>query len=34
MRILLKPLNPEFETWELDDSGEYAVIGEFVTVLE
>jgi SOS-response transcriptional repressor LexA len=33
-RILLKPLNPEFETWELDDSGEYAVIGEFVTVLE
>lgn len=33
-RILLKPLNPDYETWELDDSGEYAVIGEFVRVLD
>lgn len=33
-RILLKPLNPAYETWELDDSGEYSVIGEFVQVLD
>jgi SOS-response transcriptional repressor LexA len=32
-RILLKPLNPEFEAWELDESGNYAVIAEFVDVL-
>lgn len=33
-RILLKPLNPDYEAWELDDSGNYAVIAEFVAVLE
>jgi SOS-response transcriptional repressor LexA len=33
-RILLKPLNPEFDAWTLDESGDYAVLGEFVTVLD
>jgi len=33
-RILLKPLNPAYDTWELDDSGSYAVIGEFVCTLD
>ena len=33
-RILLKPLNPDFEAWELDDSGRYAVIAEFVSVID
>lgn len=33
-RILLKPLNPEFEAWELDEDSSYAVVGEFLEVLE
>lgn len=33
-RILLKPLNPDYEAWELDESGTYAVIAEFVSVLD
>ena len=36
-RIVLKPLNPEYEAWELDpselESGRYLVIGEFLRVL-
>jgi len=33
-KILLQPLNPDFEAWELDEDGQYAVIAEFVEVLE
>lgn len=33
-RILLKPLNPDFDAWELDEEGRYAVIAEFVSVLD
>lgn len=33
--IVMEPLNPEFEAWELgEDGSRYAVIGEFVCVLE
>lgn len=32
-RIRLKPLNPEFEVLELDDTTEYRILGEFVCVL-
>ena len=31
--IRLKPLNPEFEVLELDDTTEYRILGEFVCVL-
>lgn len=33
-RVVLEPLNPEFEAWELTEDGRYRVIGEFVQVLE
>lgn len=33
-RVTLEPLNPEFEAWELEPDGRYAVIGEFIAVLE
>ena len=33
-RILLKPLNPAFDAFELDDSGRFAVIAEFVSLLQ
>ncbi len=38
-RIVLHPLNPEFEAWELtgedlEEGGRYRVIGEFVAVLD
>ena len=33
-RILLEPLNPEFEAWELTEGDDLAVIGEFQYVLE
>ena len=32
-RIRLKPLNPEYEVLELDESSEYRILGEFVCVL-
>jgi SOS-response transcriptional repressor LexA len=32
-RIILKPLNPEFEDIELDESGEYLVLGEYICTL-
>lgn len=32
-RIVLKPLNPDFEEITLADDGEYQVLGEFVAVL-
>jgi SOS-response transcriptional repressor LexA len=33
-RIVLEPLNPEFEAWELTEGDDLAVIGEFLYVLE
>jgi SOS-response transcriptional repressor LexA len=33
-RIVLEPLNPEFEAWELEEGSQCRVIGEFVRVLE
>ena len=33
-RITLEPLNPEFEAWDLEPDGRYAVIGEYVAILE
>jgi SOS-response transcriptional repressor LexA len=33
-RIILEPLNPEFEPWDLEEGGPYRVIGIFVRVLE
>jgi phage repressor protein C with HTH and peptisase S24 domain len=33
-RIILEPLNPDFEAWELTDGDDLAVIGEFQYVLE
>lgn len=33
-RITLEPLNPEFEPWDLEPDGRYAVIGEYVAILE
>lgn len=33
-RILLEPLNPDFEAWELTEGDDLAVIGEFQYVLE
>ncbi|MFN7920693.1 MAG: DUF3037 domain-containing protein [Bryobacteraceae bacterium] len=33
-RVILEPLNPEFESWELTEDGRYRVIAEFVQVLE
>ena len=33
-RILLEPLNPDFEAWELTDGDDLAVIAEFQYVLE
>jgi len=33
-RIVLEPLNPEFEAWELDSGDELRVIAEFVRVLD
>lgn len=32
-RIRLKPLNPEYETLELEDETEYRILGEFVCLL-
>jgi SOS-response transcriptional repressor LexA len=32
-RIRLKPLNPDYEVLELDDTTEYRILGEFVCVL-
>jgi SOS-response transcriptional repressor LexA len=32
-QILLKPLNPEYEVLELDESGQYQILGELVCVL-
>ncbi len=32
-RIRLKPLNPEFEALELDESGEYIILGEYICTL-
>ncbi len=32
-RIVLRPLNPDFEPVVLDEGGEYRVVGELVTVL-
>ncbi|MDZ4802799.1 MAG: S24 family peptidase [Bryobacteraceae bacterium] len=39
LRIILHPLNPEFEAWELDnedlyEGGRFRVVGEFVAVLD
>jgi SOS-response transcriptional repressor LexA len=33
-RIVLEPLNPEYEPWDLDEDAKIRVIGEFVEVLE
>lgn len=33
-RIVLEPLNPEFEPWELREGDEARVVGEFIRVLE
>ena len=33
-KILLEPLNPEFQAWELGDGERIRVLGEFVRVLE
>jgi phage repressor protein C with HTH and peptisase S24 domain len=33
-RIILEPLNPEYEPWELDESDRILVIGEFLRVLD
>jgi SOS-response transcriptional repressor LexA len=33
-KIILEPLNPEYEAWELEENSPIKVIGEFVTVLE
>lgn len=33
-RIILEPLNPDFEEWELTEGDDLAVIGEFLYVLE
>jgi SOS-response transcriptional repressor LexA len=32
-QILLKPLNPEYDVLELDESGQYQILGELVSVL-
>jgi SOS-response transcriptional repressor LexA len=32
--IRLKPLNPDYEVLELDDSGEYMVLGDFVCLMD
>jgi SOS-response transcriptional repressor LexA len=33
-KIILEPLNPEYQAWELEENSPIKVIGEFVTVLE
>jgi SOS-response transcriptional repressor LexA len=33
-RIILEPLNPEFEPWDLDENARIRVLAEFVAVLE
>ncbi len=33
-KIILEPLNPDYEAWELEENSPIKVIGEFVTVLE
>ncbi|MBI3207762.1 MAG: S24 family peptidase [Candidatus Solibacter usitatus] len=33
-RITLEPLNPDFESWDLDSEDRFRIIGEFVLVLE
>lgn len=33
-RILLEPLNPEFEAWELEENSQCRVLAEFVRVLD
>lgn len=33
-KIVLEPLNPEYESWELDENARIRVVGEFVQVLE
>ncbi len=32
--IVLKPLNPDFESWSLNEGSPYRVIAEFVRVLD
>lgn len=33
-RIVLEPLNPEYESWALDEDARLRIVGEFVDVLE
>jgi SOS-response transcriptional repressor LexA len=33
-RIILEPLNPEFEPWELEEGSECRILGEFLRVLD
>ena len=33
-KIVLEPLNPDYEPWELEENSPIKVIGEFVTVLD
>lgn len=33
-RIILEPLNPEFEPWELEEGSECRILGEFIRVLD
>ena len=33
-KIVLEPLNPEYEPWELEENSPIKVLAEFVTVLE
>ena len=33
-RIVLEPLNPEFEPWELEEGSECRILGEFIRVLD
>lgn len=33
-RIVLEPLNPEFESWDLDPGQDFRIIAEFVRVLD
>ena len=32
-KIILEPLNPEFESWELEEDSPIKVVGEFVCLL-
>lgn len=33
-RIILEPLNPEFDPWELEEGSECRILGEFIRVLD